>query len=163
LLRKTKILLEINDIIGYNTGMARSFAKRMEAVGDVLFFNVSKTIRRAGMAATNEVVLRTPVKTGRARINWRVGLGTFTTKEIEAPDTDNRNTNAQVAAAQALINASNTLKNWKVGKGNIYIANPIHYITDLDEGSSRQARAGMTKFAIAAARDVLRTGRLLRG
>lgn len=143
--------------------MARNFMSRMEKVGDVLLMNVSKTIRRAGMAATVAVVQHTPVKTGNARINWRVSIRKYSTRKIEAPDTDNRNTNAQVASTKALIDASNVLKNWKVGRGNIYIANPVHYIADLDEGSSRQARGGMTKFAIAAARDILRTGRLLRG
>lgn len=161
--RKTKILLEIDDIIGYNTGMAKSFGKRMEAVGDVLFYNVSKIVRNAAMAATKEVVLRTPVKTGRARINWRVSLGTFKTNEIDPPDTPDRNVNREVASTKALIDASNMLKVWKVGKGNIYIANPVHYIVALDEGSSRQARAGMTNFAIAAARQILKKGKLLRG
>ena len=143
--------------------MARNFMSRMEKVGDVLLLNVSSTIRKAGMAAAAAVVQHTPVKTGLARINWRVSIGKYSTNKIEAPDTDNRNTNAQVASTKALIDASNVLKNWKVGRGNIYIVNPVHYISDLDEGSSRQARGGMTKFAIAAARDILRSGRLLRG
>ena len=143
--------------------MARNFMSRMEKVGDILLHNVSATIRKAAMAATNEVVLRTPVKTGLARINWRVSVRKYSTKKIEAPDSDNRNTNAQVASTSALINATNVLKSWKVGRGNIYIANPIHYISDLDQGSSRQAQAGMTKFAVAAAQDILRSGRLLRG
>lgn len=140
-----------------------NFMSRMEKVGDVLLLNVSATIRKAGMAAASTVVRHTPVKTGLARINWRVSIGKFNTNKIEAPDTDNRNTNAQVASTKALIDASNVLKNWKVGRGNIYILNPVHYISDLDEGSSRQARGGMTKFAIAAARDILKSGRLLRG
>lgn len=140
-----------------------NFMSRMEKVGDVLLLNVSSTIRKAGMAAAATVVRHTPVKTGLARINWRVSIGKFSTNKVEAPDTDNRNTNAQVASTKALIDASNVLKNWKVGRGNIYILNPVHYISDLDEGSSRQARGGMTKFAIAAARDILRSGRLLRG
>lgn len=144
--------------------MARDFGSRLNALGDVLNRNVSKTIRRAAQAATNEVVLRTPVATGRARINWKVSFGTPKATLKEGPDTDNRNTNAQVAATEALINASNAIKNWKVGKGNIFIANPVSYISDLDDGTgSEQARAGMTKFGIAAARRILRKGKLLRG
>lgn len=135
----------------------------MNKIGDTLLYNVSATIRKAGMAATTAAVQHTPVKTGRARINWRVSFGKYKTTEIDPPDTPERETNRQIASTRALIDASNTLKNWKVGKGNIFIANPVHYIADLDEGSSRQARAGMTQFAIAAARDILRAGRLLRG
>jgi len=160
-----KNLLEIKDIIGYNISMAaRSFSSRMRAIGDVLMKNVSDAVRRAGMAATNEVVLHTPVKTGRARINWRVQLGRYSgVAVVEGPSTADRNTNKQVASTKALIDATNTLKTWKVGMGNIYVVNPVSYIVDLDQGTSAQARAGMTVFGIAAARDVLRRVRLLHG
>lgn len=161
---KVKNLLDFADIIGYNNGMARSFSSRMDKLGDVLLANVSKTIRQAAQAATNEVVLRTPVKTGRARINWRIQLGKYRAASVkEGPGTPDINTNKQVASTEALIDASNRIKTWKVGKGNIYIVNPVSYIASLDEGTSAQARAGMTIFAVAAARDVLRKGRLLRG
>ncbi len=143
--------------------MARNFGSRMTAVGDMLLANVTKTVRKAAMAATNEVILRTPVKTGRARINWKVSTRRPKTSVVEGPDTQSVKTNREIASAQALINASNVIKNWKVGKGNILIANAVSYIGDLDEGTSAQARAGMTDFAIAAARGVLRKGRLLRG
>jgi len=143
--------------------MAQRFSSRMRAIGDVLTANVSKTIREAAQAGTNEVVLRTPVLTGRARVNWRVTFGTPSTNKIEPPDTNDRETNRQIASAKALINASNKIKTWKVGKGNIFIANPIFYIVDLDRGSSRQAPSGMTIFGLAAIRDRLRKGRLLRG
>lgn len=124
--------------------------------------NVSDTVRHAGMAATNEVVLRTPVKTGRARINWRVQLGRYRGVAVsEGPDSPDRNVNKNVASAKALIDATNILKTWKVGMGNIYIVNPVSYIVDLDQGTSAQARAGMTIFGIAAARDILRKARLL--
>lgn len=129
----------------------------------MLLHNVSMTVRKAAQAATNEVVLRTPVKTGRARVNWRVSFRTPKSNMIEAPDTKDVNTNRQVASTKALINASNRLKVWKVGKGNIFIANPVHYIGDLDTGTSAQARAGMTTFGVAAARSILREGKLLRG
>ena len=135
----------------------------MKAIGDVLMHNASKTIRKAAMAATSEVVLRTPVKTGRARINWKLSLGTPKASLIEGPDTVKVDTNRQVASTKALMDAANKIKTWKIGKGNINIANSVDYIDDLDKGSSKQARAGMTTFAIAAARDILRKGRLLRG
>ena len=125
--------------------------------------NASKIIRKAAMAATNEVVLRTPVKTGRARINWKLSIGTPRTNLLKGPDTPKVDTNRKIASAEALADAANKIKSWKVGKGSIFIANPVDYIHDLDEGSSQQARAGMTMFAVAAARGILRKARLLRG
>lgn len=136
----------------------------MKGISDVLMMNVSNTVRAAGMAATNAVILHTPVKTGRARINWRVQLGRYRgVPTTEGPDTSDRNTNKQVASTKALIDATNILKTWKVGMGNIYIVNPVSYIVDLDQGTSAQSRAGMTVFGIAAARDVLKRARLLHG
>lgn len=143
--------------------MANRFSSRMNAVGEILTYNVAKTIRKAAQAAMNEVVLRTPVKTGRARINWRMSFKTPKSGMIEPPDTDNVDTNRQIASTKALIDASNVIKHWKVRSGNIFIANPVGYISDLDDGTSTQARAGMTVFAIAKAKDILRRGRLLRG
>lgn len=135
----------------------------MNHVGDVLMANVTKTVQKAAIAAASEAITRTPVKTGNARINWNTTFGSPSGKLSKPPDSGNRDMNAQVAAASALINASNALKGWKVGKGNIYIANPVSYIFDLDRGTSAQARSGMIIFALAAAREVLRQGRLLRG
>ncbi len=135
----------------------------MRKIGDMLLVNTSATIRKAAMAGTSEVVLRTPVKTGTARINWKLSARKPKRNLLEGPNTKERKTNREIASARALIDASNAIKGWKVGMGNIYIANPVSYIGDLDTGTSAQARSGMTTFAIAAARDVLRKGRLLRG
>ena len=135
----------------------------MSATGDILVANASKTIRKAAMAAANEVVLRTPVKTGAARINWKLSIGTPRTNLLKGPNTPKVDTNRQIASAAALSDAANAIKGWKEGKGSIFIANPVEYIDDLDEGSSKQARAGMTMFAVAAARGILRKARLLRG
>lgn len=142
--------------------MSRGFGKRLDDLSDVLLRNVTKTVRKAGQAAANEVILRTPVKTGRARINWQTSFGKVKATNIKPPNTARRDTNKQVASTKALIDATNVLKNWKVGRGNIFIANPVDYIVDLDRGSSRQARSGMTMFGVAAARTILKQGRLLK-
>lgn len=143
--------------------MAKNFGSRLKAVGDMLLTNASKTIRKAAMAATTEVVLRTPVKTGHARISWNLSAGRPKSKQTKGPGTAKVDTNRQVASAKALIDASNAIKGWKIGSGNIFIANSVSYIDDLDKGTSAQARAGMTVFAVAAARAILKKGRLLRG
>lgn len=140
-----------------------NFGSRMNRIGDILVANASKTIRTAALAATREVVLRTPVKTGRARINWKLSVRKPKRNLIEGPNTPNIDTNRQVASAKALTDASNAIKGWKEGSGSIFIANPVSYIGELDRGKSAQARAGMTMFAVAAARAILKKARLLRG
>ena len=135
----------------------------MNRIGDLMLANTSKIVREAAMAATREAVLRTPVKTGRARINWKLSAKRPRSNVIEGPNTAKGDTNRQVASAKALIDASNAVKGWKVGMGNLFIANAVSYIGDLDTGTSAQARSGMTQFAVLAAKNILRRGRLLRG
>lgn len=142
--------------------MAKSFNKRMQVRGNSVVTNTERIIKRAAIAAASEAIMRTPVKTGKARINWRVGFGRVATSISVAPDTGNLSTNANIAAAEALINAANKIKAWRQGKGNIIIGNPVDYIFDLDRGTSRQALSGMTIFAIAKAKDILRKGKLLK-
>ncbi len=134
----------------------------MNTVGNTLSANASKIVRKAAMAATREVVLRTPVKTGRARINWKLSTKRPKSNQIKGPNTPKVDTNRQIASAKALVDASNAIKGWKSGAGSIFIANSVHYIHDLDDGTSAQARAGMTTFAVAAARAILKKGRLLK-
>lgn len=143
--------------------MARNFGSRINTVGNTLVVNASKIIREAAMAAAKEVILRTPVKTGAARINWKLSIGTPKANLLKGPNTPKVDTNRQIASTKALNDAANAIKGWKEGKGSIFIANPVDYISDLDDGTSDQARAGMTLFAVAAARDILRKARLLRG
>jgi len=144
--------------------MAKSFSRKMAALGDRIARNAENTIKEAVLAGTTEGVLHTPVKTGTARTNWRVSFGRPNLALIQGPNTADRNVNRETASARALIAAANKVKGFKIGRsGNVYIANPVHYILDLDRGTSRQAMEGMSIFAIAAIKDRLRKGRLLRG
>lgn len=144
--------------------MANSFSSRMNRIGSLLLYNAERTIKTAALVGLEVVVDTTPVKTGNARTNWRVSFGKANMALFDPPDTEDRNVNREVASTRALISGANVIKNWKIGQsGNIIIANPVHYILDLDRGTSRQAPEGMSLFAIAAIKDVLRKGRLLRG
>lgn len=143
--------------------MTKNFSSRMTRIGELLVHNAQETIKQAALAGTEEAVMNTPVKTGNARTNWRISFGRPSTTLIDAPGTPDVGVNRETASARALIEASNKIAKWKIGSGNIYIGNPVDYILELDRGSSRQAMEGMSVFAIEAARDVLRKGRLLRG
>ncbi len=144
--------------------MAKNWTSKMARFGDRLIKNAEDTIKEAALAGTEAAVMHTPVKTGTARTNWRVSFGKPNLALITGPNTADRNTNREVASARALISAANKIKGWRMLRGeNIYIANPVHYIMDLDRGTSTQAMDGMSIFAIAAIKDVLRKGRLLRG
>lgn len=110
-----------------------------EKVGD----NVEDVVRRAAIAADRTAIFATPVDTGRARGNWRVGIGSPSFEVSEGTDTGG----ASTASTGDLI-----ISTWKIGKGPIFISNSVPYIIDLDQGSSAQAPNGMSAAAILAAR-----------
>lgn len=139
-----------------------SFAAAMTALGAQIQANAEQIVKEAAFAGLSQLVQRTPVKTGNARINWRVGFGSVSTNLIDRPGTGSRGTNASVATAKAMIDGANKIKAWRLKNGRILIANPVSYIFDLDKGTSRQAPSGMTAFALQAARNVMRRGNLLR-
>ncbi len=86
------------------------------------------------------VVLRTPVRTGRARANWQVGLARPPEGVLEATDRDGRTTVARGAAVIARARPF----------GTIWIANNLPYIGVLEHGSSKQAPRGIVAATLAS-------------
>jgi len=95
-------------------------------------------------------VLATPVDTGRARANWIVSVGR--PRYQTTPDVD-------PSGAQAIAQGVRAVQSFK--GGSIFITNSLPYIEFLEDGSSKQAPGGMTKFGVQAAEAVLSRARLL--
>lgn len=81
-----------------------------------------------------EVIIKTPVKTGRARANW-----TITTQN---PDFKTTSSTTPQFSNDLDVNAFPT----------VWIANGLSYIGDLEDGKSNQAPVGITLPALAAVR-----------
>lgn len=135
------------------------FEKRMGRIGKGVLKNVEMTVRRAALAADNALVISTPKDTGRAAGNWVTSIGSPQLEEIIVGLDDN----AGAAATAALAQGAGVISRWKVRMGPIFISNSVPYIEQLESGSSQQAPAGMTAFAIAAAERQLKKAKLLRG
>lgn len=117
--------------------------------------------------ALRALVLATPVDTGNARSNWRVGIGAPTRAEIEPYSPGKKlgigeraNANAAIAAGLARINSVRGVS----GRGletAIYINNNTPYIGNLpngkglNDGYSKQAPPGFIEAALLEARSVL--------
>ncbi|WVW77269.1 tail completion or Neck1 protein [Stenotrophomonas phage vB_SmaS_Bhz55] len=105
------------------------------------------------------LVQSTPVDKGDAVSNWQVGLGSPVVNVIpayhpgEGRDTMEQNQLAVLAASKKIFKAA------KPGQ-TIHLTNAIHYIMDLEMGSSLQAPAGMTRGALVAMRFNLRNVKL---
>lgn len=90
-------------------------------------------VRKVSLDIFRRVILRTPVRSGRARGNWQCAINNIPVGEIETVDTNGATTLEAVADA---------IKDAKAGDV-IYLVNNVPYILKLENGSSKQAPAGM--------------------
>lgn len=134
------------------------FGKRMKIRSAELEKGVEDVIKTAALAADSAIVLSTPVDTGAARANWIVSFAAPTDRVIFV---DGKLSKSE-ASTISLAEAKKVINTWKIGKGSIFIANSLPYINRLDNGSSAQARTGMTTFGVNAAQAVLRSAKLLK-
>lgn len=105
--------------------------------------NIAAFIRRTGMKgvlvvkklsfdAFRGIVMKTPVDTGRARANWRIGVNVINLTTTGAPGEEG-------AAGASETGKLNGIK-WG---DSIAISNNLPYIGALENGHSRQAPNGM--------------------
>lgn len=128
------------------------FSKRMAIVAKEIANNGEKAVRRAAVAADTAIVTTTPVNTGRAKGNWNASVGS---EDISTSDVTDPSGQATMSAHQQ------TIEQWRLGKGPIFLANGLPYILPLENGSSSQAPTGMTQHGIDAARAQLQAAKLL--
>jgi hypothetical protein len=117
--------------------------------------------RKVALVVDREVVLETPVDTGRARSNWIASIAApiLSDHEPYAPGaklgkSERANAAAAMEQAQLVISA--------VKSGDdIYISNNVHYIGLLNEGSSAQAPSGFVQSAVLRGVSAVRGARIL--
>lgn len=108
-----------------------SFGQQLDAFVSGTEKKVERTVRAVKLELFRSVILDTPVDTGRARGNWQATLDSPATEETE-------NESMSVALAGVAAN---------LGKVNdvSFLANNLPYIEELEDGSSKQAPAGMVR------------------
>lgn len=89
--------------------------------------------RKVALEAFRRVILKTPVKSGRARGNWQCAIGEIPDDVLELDDKTGTATISRATAES---------QNFKAGEV-IYLVNNVPYINKLENGSSKQAPAGM--------------------
>jgi hypothetical protein len=117
--------------------MARytSFSGDMAAFSKKVGVELSTVVRKVSFDIWNDVTRLTPVDTGRARASWNVS------EEY-----------ANLAVKPKSYEGSGQGVAGKIsGKKDVIISNNVEYIVFLENGSSTQAPAGMTKLAVANA------------
>lgn len=107
---------------------------------------VNQVMRATGIEATRRIVLRTPVDTGRARANWNPSKDVVddSTKSVIEVDPSG---NASVTAARSVV------KDCDFFAGDVfYVSNGLPYIRALENGTSKQAPAGMVSVTMGEIR-----------
>jgi len=138
------------------------FARRMSRLAEEMERGVERTKRQVALVADRELVMATPVDTGRARSNWIVSTIAPApgAKGPYSPGSnlglgESANAQAALAQGQAAISSS------KPGQ-SIFITNNVSYIGRLNDNWSAQAPAGFVEAAVLRAAGVVRSSRVLR-
>lgn len=120
-----------------------SFTLDIREFAEAAGLELELVTRKVALDAYSRVTRKTPVDTGRARANWNVGTG--------RPD-----------LSTTKVGESSPPPSLKKGDGEaaIYITNNLDYISDLEDGSSKQSPNGMVSITMleleAGIRNVLR-------
>ena len=117
----------------------RRFSKRIDV-------DVSVVTTKLALNLFKNIVLRTPVDTGRARASWVVGVNN-SPRDRSLPKTKGRNSlNSEVN--RAIQEGTLQITKFSTKSKTIEIANGLPYIQRLERGSSRQAPNGMVALSV---------------
>jgi hypothetical protein len=116
-----------------------SFASEVNAFVIKTEAKIGEAARKPELDMLRDVVLMTPVDTGRARGGWQFA--------VDSPDFAEGG--ADPSGAAAIARGTPKILNAPIGKGDWFLANGVPYILPLEFGWSKQAPAGMARIAAA--------------
>lgn len=102
---------------------------------------VETVIKKVALDLFSDIVIATPVDTGRARGNWYVSLGASI---IKKPDESKKDK----TGASTIAQITNDLQSYTLRVTDIYFTNNLPYATALENGHSKQAPHGMVNMAL---------------
>ena len=103
---------------------------------------VNEMVRKIVFDIYRNVVMRTPVDTGRARANWQIDIDRMPTEILDK-------TAQSLQEAIRLSDAANIITSKIKNNSVIYIINNVEYIIPLEHGHSKeQAPYGMVKLTV---------------
>ena len=149
------------------------FSKNMRRRGRAVENSGSELVRRATLLMVKGAAGATPVDTGEARSNWRVGVGAPPSAIIPpwAPYPKGSKANGAGVGERANLNAVVNVARGRIGgvKGRsgiglttaLYVVNNSPQIGFLNNGRSNQAPGGFIQAAFAEASAGIRGARLL--
>jgi len=141
----------------------RQFASRIRRRARDLPERVDRVVRETALICDRDLVLGTPVDTGRARSNWQVSVGVGETEAIPAYAEGDAGSTGAANAQAALAQGQAAIGSRQPGQ-SIFITNNLPYIGRLNDGYSAQAPAGFVQVAVQNAVEFVRNrARVLSG
>lgn len=105
---------------------------------------LSKLVRAVAIDTLRGVVERTPVTTGRARANWRVGINTVDA-DVEEPPAGGW---SEAEATQLAMEEAGKLPKNLPALVEVNITNNVDYMDGMENGSATQMPTGMAKLTV---------------
>lgn len=120
-----------------------SFSLSLEKFAKQAGENADLVVKKTAIDVFSSVVKKSPVKSGRFRGNWQVGIGSIN-HDISSPAD-----NASLQTQPSTFNLSKAQSALVTYKGQIiYISNSLPYAQRLENGYSKQAPAGMVRLTV---------------
>ena len=125
-------------------------ARDLHILASELPEKANEVVRVFAIEALNNLILATPVDTGRARSNWFVNANNPDSSVSQNTDF-NSNMSTQVGKLSKLQ-----------GFESVWISNNLPYIGVLNDGHSQQAPVGFVEKAVEAAGSAIANAKILR-
>ena len=138
----------------------KQFANKMTLRAKNLPANVNKVKQDASTSVLASLAIDTPVDTGAAVSNWIVSLDASPGARI-APHAPGHKGSTRVENGRATITLGAQVIKQSIPGQVIHIANAVHYILDLNNGSSRQAPAGFVETSILRGKQVVKKAKVI--
>lgn len=115
-----------------------AFTLQLQQFADKAKDNAELVVRKVGIDIYSQIIMKSPVDTGRFRANWVVGssaIGTTTTA-------------TDPGGAKTIAAGSQKIMKVQLGQ-SIWLSNSLPYARRLEYGWSQQAPSGMVRLTIA--------------
>lgn len=114
------------------SSVIRRFSKRTNR-------DIDKVFRGTALGLFSAIITRTPVDSGRLRANWIASSGKPIYKRFKRTDKSGA---VAISSAAAIVMRTGA-------DSSLYLANSLPYASEIENGSSKQAPAGMVKVTVA--------------
>lgn len=108
-----------------------------------------RVVTKITLDVTANLVETTPVDIGWARANWVPAIGAPVVQDRGDVPATAQNVASMAGEQQRAL--AGIVTDYRLGRGAVFVANNVHYILRLNDGSSTQAPAGFVQRAVQKA------------